>query len=217
MFTDFARISSPQYVILSNRNEKAVSGGMAWSTSAIEFDLLQSTSSCRRLDAVSPCRDGRELAVPIEWFPRLRNTTADQRKQLKDDRRRGMESTGPTLTRTLSPHSAAPRLTAPNLPRPQVILPPREIRTLAARPRAQLRSRPRTHRSGRSRPRNPRFLAARRRHTHRPPRRHLRPAQGPHRPPYHLRRLRLAHGHAHRESDLRARRVRQSHRHHGQA
>lgn len=27
--------------------------------------------------------DGREISVPLEWFPKLRNTTAEQRKKWK--------------------------------------------------------------------------------------------------------------------------------------
>jgi hypothetical protein len=36
---------------------------------AVEADLLRVTLA-----------DGRELSVPLEWFPRLRDATAEQRK-----------------------------------------------------------------------------------------------------------------------------------------
>ena len=50
------------------------------STSAIEFDSAAVDVSVDDSMLRVTLADGRELAVPIEWFPRLRNATPDQRK-----------------------------------------------------------------------------------------------------------------------------------------
>ena len=50
------------------------------STSAIEFDSAAVDVSVDDAMLRVTLADGRELAVPIEWFPRLRNATPDQRK-----------------------------------------------------------------------------------------------------------------------------------------
>jgi hypothetical protein len=49
------------------------------STSAIEFDSAAVDVSVDDSMLRVTLADGRELAVPIEWFPRLRNATPDQR------------------------------------------------------------------------------------------------------------------------------------------
>jgi hypothetical protein len=49
------------------------------STSAIEFDSAAVDVSFDDSMLRVTLADGRELAVPLEWFPRLRNATADQR------------------------------------------------------------------------------------------------------------------------------------------
>jgi hypothetical protein len=49
------------------------------STSAIEFDSAAVDVSVDDSMLRVTLADGRELAVPLEWFPRLRNATPDQR------------------------------------------------------------------------------------------------------------------------------------------
>jgi hypothetical protein len=49
------------------------------STSAIEFDSAAVDVSIDDSMLRVTLADGRELAVPLEWFPRLRNATPDQR------------------------------------------------------------------------------------------------------------------------------------------
>jgi hypothetical protein len=49
------------------------------STSAIEFDSAAVGVSFDDSMLRVTLADGRELAVPLEWFPRLRNATPDQR------------------------------------------------------------------------------------------------------------------------------------------
>ena len=49
------------------------------STSAIEFDSAAVDVSVDESMLRVTLADGRELAVPLEWFPRLRNATPDQR------------------------------------------------------------------------------------------------------------------------------------------
>ena len=49
------------------------------STSAIEFDSAAVDVSFDDSMLRVTLADGRELAVPLEWFPRLRNATPDQR------------------------------------------------------------------------------------------------------------------------------------------
>jgi Protein of unknown function (DUF2442) len=49
------------------------------STSAIEFDSAAVDVSVDDFMLRVTLADGRELAVPLEWFPRLRNATPEQR------------------------------------------------------------------------------------------------------------------------------------------
>ena len=49
------------------------------STSTIEFDSAAVDVSFDDSMLRVTLADGRELAVPLEWFPRLRNATPDQR------------------------------------------------------------------------------------------------------------------------------------------
>src|ERR1035441_10988709 len=51
------------------------------STSAIEFDSAAVDVSFDDSMLRVTLADGRELAVPLEWFPRLRNATPDQRSR----------------------------------------------------------------------------------------------------------------------------------------
>jgi len=49
------------------------------STSAIEFDSAAVDVSVDDTMLRVTLADGRELAIPLEWFPRLRNATPEQR------------------------------------------------------------------------------------------------------------------------------------------
>ncbi|HEY5055463.1 MAG TPA: DUF2442 domain-containing protein [Acidobacteriaceae bacterium] len=51
------------------------------STSAIQFDSAAVDVVVDEAMLRVTLADGRELAVPIEWFPRLRNATPEQRKR----------------------------------------------------------------------------------------------------------------------------------------
>ena len=51
------------------------------STSAIEFDSAAVDVTVDDSMLRVTLADGRELAVPLEWFPRLRNATPDQRNR----------------------------------------------------------------------------------------------------------------------------------------
>ena len=48
--------------------------GLKYSARAVEVSTTKD-KLCVRL------ADGREITVPLEWFPRLRNATAEQRKK----------------------------------------------------------------------------------------------------------------------------------------
>src|ERR1700679_1908326 len=49
-------------------------------TSAIELDATAVDVSTDDSSLRVVLADGRELAVPLEWFPRLRDATAEQRR-----------------------------------------------------------------------------------------------------------------------------------------
>jgi hypothetical protein len=49
-------------------------------TSAVELDATAVDVSTDESSLRVVLADGRELAVPLEWFPRLRDATPEQRK-----------------------------------------------------------------------------------------------------------------------------------------
>jgi hypothetical protein len=49
-------------------------------TSAVELDATAVDVSTDDSSLRVVLADGRELAVPLEWFPRLRDATAEQRR-----------------------------------------------------------------------------------------------------------------------------------------
>jgi len=48
--------------------------GLKYSARAVEVSITKDKLRVR-------LADGREITVPLEWFPRLRNATAEQRKK----------------------------------------------------------------------------------------------------------------------------------------
>jgi hypothetical protein len=50
------------------------------STSAIKVEALATEVSCTAESLHVVLADGREISVPLEWFPRLLKATDDQRK-----------------------------------------------------------------------------------------------------------------------------------------
>ena len=50
------------------------------STSAVRVSPLTHDVSCTDDELVVSLADGRVLSVPLEWFPRLLDATAEQRK-----------------------------------------------------------------------------------------------------------------------------------------
>ncbi len=50
------------------------------STSAVRVSRLAREVSCTDDELVVSLADGRVLSIPLEWFPRLLDATAEQRK-----------------------------------------------------------------------------------------------------------------------------------------
>lgn len=50
------------------------------STSAVRLEPLAVQVACTDTALRVVLADGREVAAPMEWFPRLRDATADQRR-----------------------------------------------------------------------------------------------------------------------------------------
>ena len=49
-------------------------------TSVVDYESLAADLKCRRDALVAVLEDGRQISVPLAWFPRLQNATPAQRK-----------------------------------------------------------------------------------------------------------------------------------------
>lgn len=50
---------------------------------AVEVEPVATEVSCSESTLCVVLADGRQLAVPLEWFPRLRNATAAERENFR--------------------------------------------------------------------------------------------------------------------------------------